>query len=82
MKGKDVKNQTSILKSSQSKSAIEDDESGTRRLNVLLTNESYKRLMVHCLMENESPGRLLSDLIDRNLTRWEIPEEVINPRKR
>jgi hypothetical protein len=44
----------------------------TRRLNVQLSEESLQRLMLHSVMRRQSPGDVLSTLIDAHLREYRV----------
>jgi len=47
-------------------------EQGTRRLNVQVNDEAYQRLMLHAIMRRQSPGELVSFLIDQHLREFRV----------
>jgi hypothetical protein len=42
------------------------------RLNVRLSADAYRRLSVHAVMEETTPGRLLERLISDHLRDWAV----------
>jgi hypothetical protein len=49
----------------------------SKRLNVMLREESITRLMLHVVMMRKNPGDILSDLIEANLRHYKV--QVNNP---
>ncbi len=43
-----------------------------QRLNVRVSPEAYRRLHVHAVMGNTTPGKLIERLITANLKDWRI----------
>ena len=44
-----------------------------KRLNVMMTEESIRRLMIHVVMAGKNPGDILSDLVNAHLRDYSIP---------
>jgi broad-specificity NMP kinase len=44
----------------------------SKRLNVMLRDESIQRLMLHVVMLRQNPGDILSDLIDAHLRQYKV----------
>jgi hypothetical protein len=44
-----------------------------QRLNVRVEADAYKRLMVHCLMTGEQPGKIVNAWIDTYCKEWKLP---------
>jgi hypothetical protein len=47
-----------------------------KRLNVMMREESIRRLMIHVVMAGKNPGDVLSDLVDSSLKRWSLPSDL------
>jgi hypothetical protein len=43
-----------------------------KRLNVMMREESIRRLMINVVMSGKNPGDILSDLVDANLKAWRV----------
>lgn len=54
------------------------EKTPSRRLNVQVDAACYKRLMVHCAMEDMAPGEVISALIDLHLKQWAMPATLGN----
>jgi hypothetical protein len=47
-----------------------------QRLNVRIDPAAYQRLMVHCVMSGQQPGKYLESLIDAHCKRWSMPGDL------
>ncbi len=52
--------------------AITRPEPETQRLNVRLDPDAHKRLMVHCVMSGQAPGKYLARLINDHCREWRV----------
>jgi hypothetical protein len=43
-----------------------------KRLNVMMREESIRRLMINVVMSGKNPGDILSDLVDAGLKAWRV----------
>jgi hypothetical protein len=50
-----------------------DTPKNKERLNVRVESDSYKRLMIHCLMTGEQPGEIVTGWIDLHCKEWKLP---------
>jgi hypothetical protein len=58
-------------------------QSTGKRLNVMMRDESVRRLMINVVMAGRNPGDILSDLIDQHLRSYSMPGDLTaNPRKK
>ncbi len=44
----------------------------TQRINAVIDAGAYQRLLLHAMMSRETPGAILTRLIDENLRAWRV----------
>jgi hypothetical protein len=51
---------------------VDDISTATRRLNAQLREDSYERLLIHCVKARMEPGQYVSNLIDDHCKTWRV----------
>lgn len=49
----------------------------TQRINVHIDAGAYQRLLLHAMMSKESPGAIISRLVDENLRAWRVQANTV-----
>jgi hypothetical protein len=59
-----------IMPAASKRRGVADAEN--QRVNLRLSAESYRRLVVHALMAHTTPGKLVESLVDTHLKSWRV----------
>jgi hypothetical protein len=56
----------------QRQSVPDTTDAESQRLNVRIDPDAYRRLMIHCVMSGQQPGKYIESLINSHCREWRV----------